>query len=288
MPTALALHAHPDDESSKGAGTMARLADAGLRCVLVCATGGEAGDVLNPAMDHPGVLERLTELRREELAAAAAIIGYGEVIHLGYRDSGMPGSADNRNPRAFVNAALDEALLRVVEIVRRERPDVVFGYDSHSRYPHPDHLKVHELTVAVSEAAADPAWYPEAGPEWTIPLVVAPTFTSRRALALHEAMEARGLDSPLAGRVADLPPDAHEPDDLVRVNVAGFVARARRALRAHRTQVDPNGQWFAVPRAVVEVAYPYEDFVVISAPGGAVAVDGVFESWDGWPLSPMP
>ena len=90
MPTVVALHAHPDDESSKGAGTVARYVDRGVRAVLVCATGGEAGDILNPAMDQPEIAARLPELRAEELREAAAIIGYDEVIPLGYRDSGCP------------------------------------------------------------------------------------------------------------------------------------------------------------------------------------------------------
>jgi len=279
MLTALAIHAHPDDESSKGAATMARLSDEGARCVLVCATGGEAGDILNPAMDRPGVRERLTEHRMEELKTAAAIIGYDEVIRLGYRDSGMPGSADNGHRDAFVNVPEGDVLLRLVEIVRRERPDVVFGYDSQARYPHPDHLKVHELSLALSSVAADPSWFPEVGPSWEIPLVLAPTFTARRALTLHRAMEQRGLESPLGDRVAGLRSDHDDAAVLMRANVGGYVEQARNALRAHATQIVPDGRWFAVPLDVVETAYPYEDFEVIVARDGAVARIGLFETF---------
>ena len=106
----LAIHAHPDDEASKGAGTIAKYHAEGARCVLVCCTGGEAGDVLNPAMDRPEVRDNIAEVRRAELDQAAEIIGYDEVVMLGYRNSGMPDSDDNAHPDAFVNAPLKEAI----------------------------------------------------------------------------------------------------------------------------------------------------------------------------------
>src|SRR5262245_4263695 len=120
----LAVHAHPDDESSKGAGTLARYADEGVRTVVVTCTGGEAGEILNPAMDLPGTLERMPELRRQELAKALAVLGVAGHHWLGYRDSGMPGTETNRHPDAFSNAPLDQAVGRLVRIIRAERPQV--------------------------------------------------------------------------------------------------------------------------------------------------------------------
>src|SRR6476659_2426681 len=144
----LQVHAHPDDESSKGAGTVARYHDEGVRTVLVCCTGGEEGDILNPALDLPEVRERLADVRREELATATKIIGYDEVIMLGYRDSGMPDSEANARPEAFANAPLDESVGRLVEIIRREKPQVIVTYgDDQDFYPHPDHLMVHDISV---------------------------------------------------------------------------------------------------------------------------------------------
>src|SRR6202167_170162 len=99
----LSVHAHPDDESSKGACTVARYHAEGVRTVLVTCTGGEAGDILNPALDVAEVKANLGEFRRRELAVAAEIIGYDEVILHGYRDSGMPGSESNSDPRCFVH-----------------------------------------------------------------------------------------------------------------------------------------------------------------------------------------
>ena len=258
---------------------MARLSDSGYRCVLVSATGGEAGDILNPAMDRPEVREQLAQHRHMELERAARIIGYDEVIRLGYRDSGMPGSADNARQEAFVNAPIEQVLLRVVEIVRKERPVVVFGYDSHERYLHPDHLKVHELSTAVVEAAADGDWHPAAGQPWKIPLVVAPTFTVRRGRALHDAMESRGLESPLVARLEKMPAADRDAAGRVRVNVAGYIDRGRSALRAHATQIDLDGRWFAVPLDVAESAYPFEDYVVLSGREVAIGAAGLFEQW---------
>ncbi|HHC09098.1 MAG TPA: mycothiol conjugate amidase Mca, partial [Actinobacteria bacterium] len=242
----LALHAHPDDESSKGAGTVARYAEEGVRCVLVTATGGEAGDVLNPRVD-PEVRDRLADVRRGELMEAARILGYDEVILLGYRDSGMPGTPENRHPDALVNADCDEVLARIVAIVRRERPQVLLGYDRHEFYPHPDHLCVHRLALEAFEAAADPDRFPEAGPAWEVTHLYAPVFSRRRIETLHRALSERGLDSPFGPWLTRLGPDADDGKILLRVDVSDRLETARAALRAHRTQVDPEGFWFQVP-----------------------------------------
>ena len=115
----LAVHAHPDDESSKGAGTVHLYSSQGIRTTLVCCTGGEVGDILNPAMDSPEIKDNLASVRRAELDSAAAIIGYDEVVMLGYRDSGMPDSEPNSHPDAFANADLDVAIRKLVEVIRR-------------------------------------------------------------------------------------------------------------------------------------------------------------------------
>src|SRR5579875_1721245 len=115
----LTVHAHPDDESSKGAPTVAKYHSEGVRCVLVCCTGGEEGDILNPAMDKPEVKANLPAVRRRELQASADVIGYDEVVLLGYRDSGMPGSEANTRPDSFAQAPLAEAVGRLVAVLRR-------------------------------------------------------------------------------------------------------------------------------------------------------------------------
>ncbi len=153
----LTVHAHPDDEASKGACTVARYHAEGVRTVLVCCTGGEEGDILNPAMDTPEVKADIAGVRRRELDTAAEIIGYDRVVMLGYRDSGMAGTPSNEDPRCFARAPLDEAVGRLVAAIREERPQVVVTYgDDQQGYPHPDHLRVHEITLAAYEASGDP------------------------------------------------------------------------------------------------------------------------------------
>ena len=160
----LSVHAHPDDEASKGASTVARYHAEGVRTILVCCTGGEEGDILNPAMDTPEVRADIGKVRLAELKASTQIIGYDETVMLGYRDSGMPGTEANARPDSFAQAPLDEAVGRLVAVIRRERPQVILTYpDEQTEYPHPDHLRVHEISLAAFDAAGDPDRFPEAG-----------------------------------------------------------------------------------------------------------------------------
>src|SRR5688572_31229269 len=142
----LSVHAHPDDEASKGAATVAKYAAEGVHSVLVTCTGGEAGDILNKAADSPEVRENLHAVRMAELDESVKIIGYTALHKLGYRDSGMPDTEHNKHPDCFANAVLDDAVGKLVAIIRQERPQVVLTYgEDHSRYPHPDHIRVHEI-----------------------------------------------------------------------------------------------------------------------------------------------
>ncbi len=275
--TILALHAHPDDESSKGAGTVSKYAASGVRCVLVTATGGEAGDILNPEMDRPEIVENLKAVREAELAEAAAIQGYAEVILLGYRDSGMPGSDDNANPLAFCNQPIDDVLERVVRIVRREQPDVVLGYDAHEFYPHPDHLRVHDISLQVFDAASDPDRFPDSGEPWEIKKLYSPQiFPIEKLRLLDDAMRERTGMSPYAewiDRLADRPVD--DPAGVyTKIDVTGHTEQGRDALRAHRTQIDPTSTWFSVPSDLVEEVYPWEDFELMRTRVDAAEVDG--------------
>ena len=261
----LALHAHPDDESSKGAATVASYVDAGVHAVLVTATGGEAGDILNPAMDRPEIAADLVAVRRAELEEAAAIIGYHQVIMLGYRDSGMPGTEDNARADAFTNAEHDEVLERLVTIVRAEKPHVILGYDSHERYPHPDHLAVHRYGLDLFTAAADADLFPDAGEPWAVAKLYAPVFSVTRIVKIHQAMLERGEESPYAEWIERVDADADVGKRLTAVDISATIGRGRDALRAHRTQVDPDGFWFRVPQDVVLASYPYEDFELMAA-----------------------
>ena len=264
----LAIHAHPDDESSKGAGTVIHYSDLGVRCALMVATGGEEGDILNSAMDRPEVVANLAAVRDQELEAAAAILGFAQIYRLGYRDSGMPDSEANQRSDAFTNADEEEAVAAMVAIVRREKPQVILGYDDHEYYPHPDHLRVHDLALKAFDAASDPARYPEAGAAWAPDRLFAPVFSRGRVVSLHEAMLARGLESPL-GRWLSRIPEGEDSHVDVRVPIDSTIGRARDALRAHATQVDPDGFWFQIPEEVVIEVYPWEDFTLLA--GAAIA-----------------
>ena len=255
----LTVHAHPDDESSKGASTVARYAAAGVRTVLVCCTGGEAGDILNPAMDRPEVRENLPEVRKGELEAAARIIGYSEVVELGYRDSGMPDSEANAHPDAFAAADLHEAVGRLVAVIRRTRPHVIITYHEDQKgYPHPDHLRVHDITIPAFEQAADPEAYPGTGEPWQPLKLYYQTWSRRRLVAAHEQFLALGLESPWAEWL-ERPARAETITTTVDISSHAYVRR--QALLAHATQIDPESRhWFGLPPEVADTVHPYDDY----------------------------
>lgn len=258
----LTVHAHPDDEASKGAGTVARYHAEGVRTVLVCCTGGEEGDIHNPAMDRPEVRERLAEVRLEELAASTAIIGYDETVLLGYRDSGMPDSEANTHPDAFAAAPLEEAADRLAVVLRRERPQVVITYGDDQRgYPHPDHLRVHDITGPAIERAADRSWRPDLGEPWEVAKLYYTVWARARIEGMHQKFLELGLESPY-------PPEWFErpsQDDRIttQVSLAGFEDVRWDALLAHATQVDPGSPfWFGLPREVTRTVHPFDDYIL--------------------------
>jgi mycothiol S-conjugate amidase len=258
----LSVHAHPDDEASKGASTVARYKSEGARAVLVCCTGGEAGDILNPAMDRDDVRENLHEVRMAELARSAEIIGYDEVVMLGYRDSGMPDSEANHDPRCFARADFDEAVGRLVEVIRRERPHVILTYgDDQQGYPHPDHLRVHDISVPAFERAGDPDAYPGTGEPWQPLKMYYSVWSRKRMLATHERFLALGLESPFDEKWFERP----SQDDRITtsVDISGFADIRFEALLAHETQIDPTSPfWFGLPREEAIAVHPYEEYVL--------------------------
>ena len=259
----MAVHAHPDDESSKGAATLARYAADGVDVLVVTLTGGERGSILNPAMDRPEVLADLANIRRAEMAEAEKILGVRHVW-LGFVDSGLP-EGDPLPPLpegSFATQPLEVAATPLVEIVRRERPHVLLTYDENGGYPHPDHVMCHRVSVEAFEAAGDPDRYPDAGEPWQpLKLYYHWTFHLARLQALHDAMLARGLESPYTQRLAEWVAKPEHADRITtRVACAEFFGVREDALRAHATQVDPNGPWFAVPLEVQQQTWPTEDY----------------------------
>ncbi|MGH3263630.1 MAG: mycothiol conjugate amidase Mca, partial [Trebonia sp.] len=267
----MAVHAHPDDESSKGAATMARYAREDVEVLVATLTGGERGSVLNPAMERPEVLANLPEIRREEMARAREILGV-EQRFLGFADSGLPeGDPKPALPEgSFGLVPAHEAAAPLVGLVRDFRPHVMLTYDESGGYPHPDHIKAHQVAVEAFEAAADPDRYPEVGGEPWQPLKMYYFVTFHRAkyAAFHEELVRRGLESPYEKIFKEWEERARRREErgdkqleiTTRVPAADYFAIRDDALRAHATQIDPNGSWFACPREVERTAWPTEDY----------------------------
>ena len=258
----LTVHAHPDDEASKGAGTIAKYHDQGAHTVLVCCTGGEEGDILNEAMKRPEIIERLHEVRAEELATSAKVIGYDTVVMLGYRDSGMADSEANKNPGCFAAADPDEAIGRLVEIIRRERPQVIVTYnDDQSGYPHPDHLQVHDISGPAFERAGDPEWRPDLGAAWQPSKLYYTVWSRKRILATHEKMLELGVESPFTKEWFERP--SYDDRITSTIEVGQYYDVRRDALLAHATQVDPKSLfWFGLPDDVQRTVHPYDEYVL--------------------------
>jgi mycothiol S-conjugate amidase len=260
------VHAHPDDESSKGAATTARYVAEGVDVLVVTCTGGERGSILNPNMDRPDVLANIATIRRQEMDAARRILGIRQEW-LGFVDSGCP-EGDPPPPLpsdCFALQPIEKATQPLVAVMRTFRPHVVTTYDENGGYPHPDHVMCHTVSVAAFDAAADPAAYLEAGEPWQPrKLYYHHSFHRDRTQALHEEMIRRGLESPYEKRLAEWKPDPeHERRITTRVPCAEFFSVRDRALLAHATQIDPEGPWFDVPLEVHQTAWPTEDYELV-------------------------
>ncbi len=260
----MAVHAHPDDESSKGAATMARYAREGASVLVCTLTGGERGDILNQAMDRPEVRANLPAIRGGEMARAREILGVAQRF-LGFTDSGLP-EGDPPPPLpagCFAVQPLTVAAAPLVRAVRQFRPQVMLTYDENGGYPHPDHIKTHQVTVEAFEAAADPDRYPGTGEPWQpLKLYYFASFHKARLIALHEEMARRGLDSPYAERLAKWEDNPARPPLAIttRIPCGDYFEIRDQALLAHATQIDPHGAWFSCPLDVQRAAWPTEDY----------------------------
>ena len=259
----LHVHAHPDDESSKGAATTARYVAEGVDVLVATCTGGERGSILNPAMDRPDILANIGEIRRQEMDRAREILGV-EQVWLGFVDSGLPeGTPLPPLPEGcFALQPLEVAVAPLVKVIRDFRPHVITTYDENGGYPHPDHIMCHKISVAAFDLAADASAYPELGSTWQASkLYYSFTFHRARIVALDQAMVDRGFESPYADRLKDWKDDPdHAARITTRVACADYFGVRDQALIAHATQVDPEGSWFTVPLDVHRSVWPTEDW----------------------------
>ncbi|MGH3403688.1 MAG: mycothiol conjugate amidase Mca [Streptosporangiaceae bacterium] len=260
----MAVHAHPDDESSKGAATMARYVRAGAEVLVCTMTGGERGDILNKAMERPEIRANLASVRRAEMARAREILGV-EQRFMGFTDSGLP-EGDPLPPLpdgCFALEPLETAARPLVQAVREFRPHVLLTYDENGGYPHPDHIKTHQVSVEAFEAAGDPDRYPGTGEPWQpLKLYYFVTFHLAKFTALHEQMVSLGLESPYGQRLAEWKQDPERPplEITTKVPCADYFEVRDQALIAHATQIDPESSWFACPIEVQRAGWPTEDY----------------------------
>jgi LmbE family N-acetylglucosaminyl deacetylase len=264
----MTVHAHPDDETIGTGGIMARAVRDGHRVVLVTCTRGEQGDIVIPDMDTPDNHRRLGEIRAAELEAAMGVLGVSEWDNLGYRDSDMMGRPANRDPRSFWQADLDEAIGRLVWFIRRDRPDVMTTYNAFGGYGHPDHIRVHQVTVPAFARAGDPAWYPgQLAPEhggtgpsqedgglapWTPKKLYEQAIPASIRQAMNERLATMGQ------RSFWMPPEDASPEQIAEfeafaakalvpdetitawVDVADVLPRKWEAIQRHVSQISPT------------------------------------------------
>ena len=260
----MAVHAHPDDESSKGAATMARYADEGARVLVVSLTGGERGDILNPAMDLPEVHGRIHEIRRDEMARAAEILGV-EHAWLGFEDSGLP-EGDPLPPLpegCFALVPLEESTGALVKLIREFKPHVMTTYDETGGYPHPDHIRCHEVSVAAYEAAGDYRLFPDAGEPWNVTkLYYNHGFLRQRMQVLQDEFTKHGQEGPFGKWLETWEKD----DDLMsrrvttRIECSKYFEVRDQALLAHATQIDPKSFFFTTPMEWQQRLWPTEEY----------------------------
>jgi len=263
------VHAHPDDESSKGAASTARYVAEGVDVHVVTCTGGERGSILNPKMDRPGILENIHEIRRQEMERARDILGVTQ-DWLGFVDSGWPepdeeGHKPPLPQGCFGLVSVEDGARPLIRLIRSFKPHVMTTYDENGGYPHPDHIQCHNISVYAFEKAADPTYEPELGPAWkTLKLYYHHGFNRPKALALHEALLAHGLESHYGERLEKWTKDeTWDARVTTHVPCADYFGVRDQALLAHATQIDPDSWWFATPRELEKQTWPTEDFELV-------------------------
>lgn len=263
--TLMAVHAHPDDEAIGTGGVLARAAANGIRTVLVTCTGGEVGEIA----PETGVLtESLGEARERELRTACAILNITHLELLGYRDSGMVGTADNEHPDAFARADLVEATARVVELVRKHRPQVIVTYDENGFYGHPDHINANRVAVGAFKLAGDASHASPSGLEPWTPTKLYYTAVAKSAVAEFGArLREAGIEGPggNAGEAEERPWGT--PDELITtvVDVEDHVDQKRSALFAHATQMGPEVFFSKIPPPLFRELFGREAFQLVTS-----------------------
>lgn len=286
------VHAHPDDESISTGVTMAKYAAEGAHVTLVTCTLGEMGEVLVPELEHLAADrdDALGEHRRGELAAAMAELGVTDHRLLGgpgrFRDSGMKWdenghatAADEIHDNAFWHADLVEAANPLVEVLREVRPQVLVTYDEFGAYGHPDHVQAHRVAHYAAVLAAIRSYRPDLGEAWDVPKIYWTAMSaSRMREGLREA-RASGDNAFFEGMDPDnLPPFAIEDEYLdAEIEAPALVPAKLAAMKAHATQITPDGMFFAMGEDLAVQAWGWEHFRLVKGERGPVGPRGLEE-----------
>ena len=259
----LAVHAHPDDESSKGAATYAHYRSIGTEVLVVSCTGGERGDIQNEALELKAMANRdMAGLRRLEMANAQAAVGFDH-RWLGYQDSGLPENDDPVPANSFAVIPLQISAEPLVKIIREFRPQVLVTYDEMGGYPHPDHIRTHEISLYAYAAAADASRYPDAGAPWQVSKVYYDRiFNAPRIEAMYQFLVANAPDTAQLAQMEEIRERMKDRPNLTttQVRVEDFLDARDQALRAHASQVAPDSAFFFWPNDLQRQAWPFEDF----------------------------
>src|SRR5580658_5002404 len=259
MATAVFFHAHPDDETIQTGGTMAKMAAAGHRVVLVTATRGELGEVPDGLL-APG--ETLAERRAVELSAACDELGVARHEYLGYRDSGMAGEPTNNDPESFSQADLDEASARLAALLEEERADVFVTYDENGGYGHPDHIQVHRVGLRAAERAATAR-------------VFMATMNRDYLVSLADRADEFGLAMPQEQRAMLDTMGVRADRITAAVDVSAFLDRKRRAMEVHASQITDTSFFLSMPAEAFAAVWGTEWYIRIGAESGLGVEDSL-------------
>lgn len=241
----LGLFAHPDDEGSIS-GALLKYSISGDETGLVCATRGEVGEIADPALATP---ENLGQVREGEMRAAAEVLEVHNLWFLSYRDSGMAGTPENQDSRAFAQANAAEVVGKLVAIIRQFRPQVMVTFDESGAYGHPDHIAIYRHTTSAFYAAADAVQYPEHGPAHMVSKLYYTAFPRSFIREMGTWLKSQNYE----GSFSNLDPEKLGiPDEQISVwlNVEPWLETKNRSWSMHRTQMDPNNAMAQLPEEI--------------------------------------
>jgi len=278
-PVILTVFGHPDDEVAHAGGTIARYAAQGVRIVVVTATRGELGEIVTPELDTPENHAHLGDLRMGELDRALGHLAISESRWLGYRDSGMVGRPSNADPDAFCQCDVDDAVRRLVRIIRETRPDVILTHNDAGGDGHPDHVRAALVAHLAFDRAGDPAEAPEqlAGPDgletWTPAKLYEASDQFDRREKLRRLVADQGVlgTIPIVFRAAARWRPGLERErshsaalrtegPLVRIDVGPWLEARHAALLEFRSQLGPHDELVAMSPEDRRRIMPTENF----------------------------